>query len=116
MLAPRLFTIYTQPLGDIIRRHDVNFHLYVDDTQLYLACTRAACPQTHLETLLKFAACIAEIGQWMPLNGLKLNDSKTEFMLIQSKQGCMTSSPNISIGTDSYIPFTECKKPWRPVR
>ena len=99
VLGPRLFTIYTQPLGDIIGRHDVNFHLYADDTQLYLACKHAACPQIHCETLLKLEACIAETWQWMPLNGLKLNDNKTEFMLIQSNHSSRTSSPNISIGS-----------------
>ena len=42
----------------------------------------------------------------MPLNGLKLNDNKTEFMLIQSKHGLRISLPNISIGSDS-IPTSQ---------
>ena len=32
-LGPLLFTIYTTPIRDIIRRHQINFHLYSDDTQ-----------------------------------------------------------------------------------
>ena len=38
VLGPLFFTLYSTPVADIIIKHELNFMMYSDDTQLYLTC------------------------------------------------------------------------------
>ena len=80
-----LFTIYTVPMGDICRKHQVAFHLYADDTQIYLSF-RPSIPSSKHECIAKIEECIDKIGIWMTQNLLKLNNNKTEFILMGTQQ------------------------------
>ena len=37
MLGPILYLLYTAPLADLFRHHNLQFHLYADDTQHYVS-------------------------------------------------------------------------------
>ena len=82
VLGPIFFTIYTQPLGDIIWKHKMDFHLYADDTQLYLTFDSSRPDETS-SALSCMEHCISDIKEWVLQNKLKLNDSKTEFLQFQ---------------------------------
>ena len=77
-IGPFAFPAYSSPLFRIARKHGVEMHMYADDTQLYLKFK----PQEYNWAILKMEECLAEIRAWMSENLLKLNDSKTEFMVI----------------------------------
>ena len=56
-------------------------HAYADDSQLYLSfCTNSIYEQT--SALVAMEHCISDIRSWMHHDKLKLNDEKTEFLLI----------------------------------
>jgi hypothetical protein len=80
VLGPNFFSLYIQPVGEIIRRHGINFHYYADDLQLMLSF--ALNPEALLDAMQRLEACIAEIREWLTRNYLKLNDLKTEFLPI----------------------------------
>ena len=60
VLGPILFTIYTTPLGRIIRNHGLTFHLYADDTHLYIAFKPIDAASKH-EAISRIEACVDDI-------------------------------------------------------
>uniref|UniRef100_A0A3P9K8W2 Reverse transcriptase domain-containing protein n=1 Tax=Oryzias latipes TaxID=8090 RepID=A0A3P9K8W2_ORYLA len=80
ILGPTLFNLYMLPLGDVIRRHGINFHSYADDTQLYVAVSPDDTGP--LDSLLN---CILDIKMWLGENFLQLNQDKTEVLVIGSE-------------------------------
>ena len=83
VLGPILFVIYILPIGDILRKYGVHFHIYADDTQIYMSFESSQ--QNGLEnTVLILQQCVAEIRAWMGRKFLKFNDDKTEVIIFGS--------------------------------
>ena len=59
--------------------------MYADDTQVYLAFDLSSIGDDQ-NTLLRVETCIVDIKLWMTKNKLKLNEDKTEFLVMSSPQ------------------------------
>ena len=107
VLGPILFTTYTTPLGNIIRKHGLNFHLYADDTQLYISFQPGV--SVSKETAIScLEACIKDIDIWMTNNLLKLNDDKTELIVITTHSNTSQNQHiGINIGDSLITPSSE---------
>ena len=105
ILGPAIFSIYTIPLGAILRKHNLQYHLYADDTQLYCTSELESCA----DTLQAIEACIQDIRSWMIFNKLKINDDKTEFLLISSQRTPLHSDKSLKIGSCTISSSSSCR-------
>ena len=70
----------------IIEKYLPCVHAYTDDTQLYLSF-KSGCTATEEESNAAMENCIkAAIRAWMIMDKTKINDIKTEFLIIGTKQ------------------------------
>jgi hypothetical protein len=78
VLGPLLFTLYTTPLSYLLQDSNMSFHLYADDTQLYVSFS----PLDHADALSRLSSTLDAVHGWLSSNRLVVNPSKTEFLLV----------------------------------
>ena len=107
VFCPILFTMYIKPLSAIIDSHSIIHHSFADDLQLQMS----APPDRISELLHSMQSCISDVKALATANMLKLNDNKTELMLVTSKRTKHLHSlpTSITIG-NAQIPFKKCEE------
>ena len=106
VLGPFEFLVYMCPIYDIARKHGISIHQYADDTQLYLAFDL----EHQEEAMARMEACVNDIRRWMLENKLKLNDDKSELVVIApARHAHKVSIDRIKIG-DCYVHSSKSAK------
>ena len=104
VLGPMLFTMYIKPLAAIIDSHFIIHSSFADDFQLQISDP----PDRISELLHSMQLCISDVKAWATANMLKLNDNKTELMLVTSNstKHLHNLPTSITMG-NSQIPFKQ---------
>ena len=80
VIGPLLLTLGSTPVGSLIRSHNLDRHLYADDTQVYISLSTE---ETYLY-LTHLGDSLSDISDWMTNNKLRLNADKTDFIIIST--------------------------------
>ena len=106
ILGPILYSLYTTPLSTLIENHHIPHHLCADDT---MRCMTSS-PESVLfhQAELKLEDCYSPITVWMTNNFLKLNEAKTEVLLV-GKSAKLQKIPDKDITiAGTKIQFSDC--------
>ena len=96
-----LFTIYVVDNFQIIEKHLPKAQGYADDHQVYLSF-RPIHSTTQTASVAAIENRVAELRSWMIFNMLMVNDNKTGFLIVRSKQQPKrVNIPLIHVGEDS---------------
>ena len=102
-----LFTMYIKPLSAIIDSHSIIHHSFADDLQLQMSA-----PLDGISELLhSIQSCICDVKALAIANMLKLNDNKTQLMLVTSNRTKHLHNlpTSITIG-NAQVPFKQSVK------
>ena len=76
VLGPLLFSIYCIELSSVFKNHQLSYHIYAGDSQLYVEFPRDQ-PALAVTAANRISRCITDVRAWLLLNNLMLNSDKT---------------------------------------
>ena len=88
-LGPLLFSVYCAGLSDVFVKHGIRYHVYADDTQLYIDFSR----NDSAFAIDRIRRCIIDVKAWLASRCLLLNEAKTEAILFAAPNHREQPSP-----------------------
>src|SRR5579872_7168966 len=106
VLGPLLFSLYTSPISQIFVNSLISFHLYADDTRLYISFSASDADST----LSQLSATLDVTYTWLTANRLCVKPSKTEYILFGTyQQRRKITSSTLSFCGNILSPSAEVK-------
>ena len=105
VLGPVLFTVYTGTLVFLLDAHGVSYHFYADDTQVYIRIEELDEAKHRISLLL------SDIKIWMVKRKLKLNNGKTEIIIIRGnlRNATVADFGVMNFGETQLVPCESAK-------
>ena len=106
VLGPVLLTVYTGTLAFLLETHGVSYHpFFADDTKLYIRVEDIDEAKHRLSSLL------SDLKIWMARRQLKLNDGKTEIIVIRGnlRNVSVANFGVMSFGDTQLVPCESAK-------
>ena len=94
--GPQLFSLYSSTLGGVVTPSGNDIHGFADDHAIKNSFV--AKYQNEANSIKSFEDCLISTREWMNENRLKMNTTKTELILLGSRQQlakCKTSSMDV---------------------
>lgn len=101
MYGAKAYKQYTRPAGPVLSPHNLFYSFYADDGQV-LKSAPADSLQRQLTAVTALKDGVESLGDWMTRNKLKLNQDKTQFMVLGSKRA-VSNCPIKSIELGSEV-------------
>ena len=108
-MGPILFILYIKALQKIAAKYGLDLQLYADDSQLYISFQPNRVVQ-FIDVQDRTNKCLAEIKAWMVNNFMKLNETKTELLVLGKSHVLKKCELGVRLqfGSTEIRP-TECK-------
>jgi hypothetical protein len=108
--GPVIFLSYLSSLYEVISSFGVEVGGYADDNQLYLSFKPSLNGHSQLDTIEVLTNCISAVRRWMLIHNLKINDSKTEFIIIGGNQQLSKIHQNdLTVGNSIVKPVSHVR-------
>ena len=99
VLRPFLFTVYSAATEAILKKHAIKYRKYADNIQIYFFY-RPHVPGDLVCAIYRLQACFRELKRLLTTLKLKLNDGKTEFLVLMSPHQLRKYGlPDLQLGT-----------------
>ena len=82
VFGPLFFSLYASPISQIFTKASISYHLYADDTQIYISFS----PNQSHDSLSLLSSTLDEVYAWLTSIRLSVNPSKTEILKIGNPQ------------------------------